>query len=42
MGLRDLDEVDFMGYDKDEQIAYLVIDDDEDWKDEEKHVDLME
>ncbi|QIW20483.1 DUF6572 domain-containing protein [Bacillus thuringiensis] len=42
MGLRDLDEVDFMGYDKDEKIAYLVIDDEEDWKDEEKHVDLLE
>lgn len=30
MGLRELDEIDFMGYDKDEKIAYLIITDEED------------
>ncbi|WP_263697958.1 DUF6572 domain-containing protein [Bacillus thuringiensis] len=42
MSLRDLDTVDFMGYDEDKKVAYLIIVDEEDWKDEEKHIDLLE
>ncbi|MEY2304844.1 hypothetical protein COK52_25095 [Bacillus thuringiensis] len=41
MGLRELDEIDFMGYDKDEKIAYLIITDEEDWKDEDGHISLL-
>ncbi|MDM5236328.1 hypothetical protein QUF83_08845 [Bacillus cereus] len=41
MGLRELDAIDFMGYDKDEKIAYLIITDEEDWKDEDGHISLL-
>ncbi|MEI4800391.1 DUF6572 domain-containing protein [Bacillus sp. FJAT-51639] len=42
MGLRDFEQVDFVGYDNEEKIAYLVIADEEDWKDEEEHITLLQ
>ncbi|WJE51100.1 hypothetical protein QRE66_17515 [Bacillus cereus] len=42
MSLQELEQVDFMGYNKDEKIAYLVIADEMDWTDEEKHIELLQ
>lgn len=42
MSLYELEKVDFMGYNKEEKIAYLVIADELDWSDEEKHIELLQ
>ncbi|MGE7849547.1 DUF6572 domain-containing protein [Bacillus paramycoides] len=42
MSLYELEKVDFMGYNKEEKIAYLIIADELDWTDEEKHIELLQ
>ncbi|CUB13664.1 hypothetical protein BN2127_JRS1_04973 [Bacillus cereus] len=42
MSLYELEKVDFMGYNQKEKIAYLVIADELDWTDEEKHIELLQ
>lgn len=42
MSLYELEKVDFMGYNQEEKIAYLVIADELDWTDEEKHIELLQ
>ncbi|WP_342715875.1 DUF6572 domain-containing protein [Bacillus paramycoides] len=42
MSLYELEKVDFMGYNQEEKIAYLVITDELDWTNEEKHIELLQ